>query len=157
MHKSLKIMGLLGGAVVAACLLIISPFVYTTYLRITGWGDRTFYQQCVDGVDESIEVLIEKGIYKSKSDYYQNQMIFCDERPAGFAVFVYGITDQKILGEIAQIFLQKFVGVPAMKNMYFNAHAFSKNDDEHAEFFVFALPIKNWREGKVLSIEMRRN
>ena len=114
-----------GPVVVVAALTLLLLF-YPLVVIISGGEDRQFDDQMHAGLNESQQILAANGYCPSAERCLSKDIIFFKPFAArfdsGYGIDVYGVQDQKVLGQIAEVFIRKFSETPKMKHSFVHAH-----------------------------------
>ena len=152
----MKVSNILKVVIVLAALVVIAPILpgllYIGVAVMFGPGDdHTFEPQWKKGFQESNTILIANGLCSiiTRPCLDKNTM-YVMGIPAGFKVDIYGVADQKLLGQLSETFTKEFSETPSMKHLVIHAYAFTRQE---AGSFPF---IKEWLAGTVLDVDMRR-
>lgn len=124
-------------------LIILLMFVFTLSACSE---DRTFDRQFYEGSVTANQILTQYKICSPKN--HNCNTLFFLPLSGGFEVSTYGITDQKILIEVAQVFTKKFMETPTMQHLVIIAYPLSKEEDLKQPF--------TWNKKSIFYIKMKR-
>ena len=117
-----------------------------------GNEDHTFDQQMHEAHKEADQILSQHGLCTAQQECYENHVsIFNSGNAArfsnGFNVEIYGTTDQKLLGEISQTFINQFNITPEMERISIIAYAPTRHQVGNHSLS---------KQSAILDIDMRR-
>jgi hypothetical protein len=96
-------------------LVVVGGYIY-------GFGeDHAFDQQGHEVSAEVVKILIANDLCSSTNDCGRKEIMFYTPKNGGFAVEIYGVQDQRILGQIAELYTNKFFNTPDMRMLKLKA------------------------------------
>lgn len=145
--------------VIIGFLFVLVQFLpgltFMSVMTVTGGEDRTFYKQYHRAIADANSLLVKQGLCADVQDCRRKNFLFIEGRRQGFAAMIYGINDQKILGQVVQIYTNTFTDHSGIKYMEINAYAFPKEKD-----FTFPfppIPVTKWTYGTILNVTIHRD
>jgi hypothetical protein len=93
-----------------------------------GGEDPTLWQL---GVAQTDKILIDNGLCSVRNhECLDKNSMYWSGTKEFYKIYIYGINDQAILGQLSQIFIDDYKSLPSMKRLDIIAYSLTKSDEK---------------------------